>query len=85
MCKLKHERYEVTIEQQNRIQDKFRRSADDYYKKVESFEILVCGHSHVKDNWQSELGFRYVNNGYFLKEKTFAVIEDGKVKFESLI
>lgn len=75
-------RYEVTSEQKRIVSDKFRRSADAYYNKHQKFDVLVCGHSHVKDCWQSELGFCYVNNGYFMAEKSFAVIENGEVRFE---
>lgn len=78
-------RYEVGPEQQARIREKFRRSADDYYKKLGPFDLLVCGHSHVKDSWNSTLGFHYANNGYFLQEKTFAAITDGKVDFIDLV
>lgn len=78
-------RYEVGPKQQARIKDKFRRSADHYYKKMGPFDLLLCGHSHVKDSWDSALGFHYANNGYFLQEKTFAAIIDGKVDFVKLV
>lgn len=78
-------RYEESAEQIEKIQQKFRRSAVDYYQRHQNFDLLVCGHSHVKDLWSPDQNFTYANNGYFQKEKTFTAIEDGKVRFIDLV
>lgn len=66
------------------IKDKFRRSAENLFKNNRGFEVLVSGHSHVKDSYKSELGFKYINNGFFPKEQTFLFIKDGSDSFISL-
>ncbi len=77
-------RYEVNAHQQQLVRQKFRLSADDYYEKAGPFNVLICGHSHVKDCWRSKKGFLYANNGYFMAEKTFAIIENGEVQFKAI-
>lgn len=77
-------RYEVNESHIQKIKDKFRKSADEYFKSNKNFDLLMCGHSHVKDLWQSEKGFIYANNGYFQSEKTFAIIHNGEVEFRDL-
>lgn len=80
----KSRRYSMDESYEKSIKEKFRASAMEYYEKIGDFKILACGHSHVKDHW-NEGRFTYVNNGYFLTEKSYAVIENGAVKFRSLI
>ncbi len=65
------------------IKEKFRLSAEMYRQK-NHFDIIVCGHSHVKDLYQSENKFIYVNNGYAQHTQTFILIEDGTVSFENI-
>ncbi len=78
-------RYEVNESHIKRIREKFRESAKAYYfKQDKAFNLLMCGHSHVKDLWHSEDGFTYANNGYFQAEKSFAVITNGKVEFREI-
>tara|TARA_R110000868_G_scaffold55424_6_gene172328 strand:+ start:2018 stop:2755 length:738 start_codon:yes stop_codon:yes gene_type:complete len=77
-------RYEVSESHIQMIKDKFRTSAENYFQKSTGFDLLMCGHSHVKDLWQSELGFTYANNGYFQAERSFAAITNGKVEFRSI-
>lgn len=80
----KSRRYSLDESYVNKIHQKFRDSAQEYYKKNKDFNILACGHSHVKDLWVND-NFTYVNNGYFLNEKTYAAIENGVVKFKTLV
>ena len=65
------------------VRDNFRKSAEVFFDK-NKFDILVCGHSHVKDDFVSEKGFRYLNNGYAQHTKTYISIRDGHVSFESI-
>ncbi|MBY0416284.1 MAG: UDP-2,3-diacylglucosamine diphosphatase [Bdellovibrionales bacterium] len=65
------------------VRDNFRKSSESFFKS-HPFEILVLGHSHVKDQYQSDLGFEYVNNGYAQHTKTYISIEDGNVSFKSV-
>tara|TARA_R110002049_G_scaffold177702_1_gene344910 strand:+ start:58 stop:789 length:732 start_codon:yes stop_codon:yes gene_type:complete len=80
----KSRRYSMSEEYESKIKEKFRQSAEAYFKKLNDFNILACGHSHVKDMW-NEGQFTYVNNGYFMKEKTYATIEDGVISFKNLV
>ena len=78
-------RYEISEAHIKKIKEKFRASAKNYYSKQnKSFDLLMCGHSHVKDLWNSEDGFTYANNGYFQAEKSFAVITNGKVELRAI-
>lgn len=66
------------------IRDKFRRSADEAFKKTKT-ELLIAGHSHVKDTYESSLGFTYLNNGYVPEEKTFLKVNGKKYSFVNLV
>lgn len=61
----------------------FRKSAEVFYQR-HPFQVLVCGHSHVKDYYVSNRGFEYVNNGYAQKSKTYVSIIDGHVSFKDI-
>jgi UDP-2,3-diacylglucosamine hydrolase len=74
------EKYE---EQKDLIKLKFRKSAEEYFKQSPS-DIIVCGHSHIKDLYESKLGFTYINNGYFPKEQSFIYIKEGSALFSEL-
>lgn len=65
------------------IKENFRKSAEVFHAK-HSFDILVCGHSHVKDHFKSEAGFEYVNNGYAQHSKTYISIENGDISFKDI-
>lgn len=64
------------------IREKFRRSAEEVFNN--NFSIILAGHSHVKDEYKSELGFTYLNNGYLPSEKTFLTITKEEYEFVSL-
>jgi len=51
----------------------FRESAEVLFRK-KPINVIVCGHSHVKDYYQSPSGFEYVNNGYAQHSKTYISI-----------
>jgi UDP-2,3-diacylglucosamine hydrolase len=59
----------------------FRLSAESFFKK-HPVQIIVCGHSHVKDHYVSVSGFEYVNNGYAQHTKTYISIENGNISFK---
>jgi UDP-2,3-diacylglucosamine hydrolase len=61
----------------------FRNSAEVFYEK-NPFQVLVCGHSHVKDYFVSDKGFEYINNGYAQNTKTYVSIIDGNVSFKEI-
>lgn len=65
------------------VLENFRLSAEVFHKK-NNFEILVCGHSHVKDYYVSPNGFEYVNNGYAQHTKTYISIENGDISFRPI-
>ena len=65
------------------VRDNFRFSVDVFYRK-NPCQIIVLGHSHVKDHYISEAGFEYVNNGYAQHTKTYISIENGNVDFKRL-
>lgn len=65
------------------VRDNFRDSAEVYYRK-KAFQILVCGHSHVKDLYLSPSGFSYVNNGYAQHTKTYISIENGDISYKPI-
>lgn len=70
-------------ENEEYIREKFRRSADLQFEK-EGCDFIVSGHSHVKDKYNSEKGFVYLNNGYVPVEKTFLHIKNGESEFINL-
>lgn len=65
------------------VRDNFRLSAEVFFKKNPS-QIIVCGHSHVKDLYLSPNGFQYVNNGYAQHTKTYISIENGDISFKEI-
>lgn len=65
------------------VKENFRTSAEVYRAK-NPVDIIVCGHSHVKDYYISANGFEYVNNGYAQHSKTYISIENGNISFKPL-
>ena len=65
------------------VKDNFRLSAEAFFKKHPR-QIIVLGHSHVKDYYVSPSGFEYINNGYAQHSKTYISILDGNVGFKSI-
>lgn len=65
------------------VRDNFRQSAEVFHKK-NGFQILVCGHSHVKDHYISPNGFEYVNNGYAQHTRTYISIENGNISYKPI-
>jgi UDP-2,3-diacylglucosamine hydrolase len=65
------------------VMDNFRLSAEVFFKK-RPFQIMVLGHSHVKDLYVSPSGFSYANNGYAQHTKTYISIVDGDISFKDI-
>ena len=63
------------------VRDNFRLSAEAFFDK-HHVEVIVCGHSHVKDYYISSNGHEYVNNGYAQYSKTYISIENGNISFK---
>jgi UDP-2,3-diacylglucosamine hydrolase len=47
-------------------------------------DYYVCGHSHVKDQWELPTGI-YANNGYAPIEKSFIQIENNQISFLDIL
>jgi UDP-2,3-diacylglucosamine hydrolase len=67
-------------EAQAEIKDRFRKSSE-YFALYEDFDLLVCGHSHVKDYYKSNQGFTYINNGFAPYTKSFIWIDSKGEEF----
>lgn len=66
------------------VRDNFRASAE-HFAKNNPVQMIVCGHSHVKDYFTFPTGLEYVNNGYAQHTKTYISIENGIVKFKPIL
>lgn len=65
------------------VRNKFRRGVIE--KTKGEFDIILGGHSHVKDEFKIPgSNSIYLNNGYALKSRTFISIENHKHQFISL-
>ncbi len=74
--------YGSRIFDQEKVKKDFREGALKYLNS--GHDIVIAGHSHVKDFKQLGGGL-YVNNGYAPKEQTFVFIDEkGDVSFNSL-
>lgn len=65
------------------VRDNFRLSAEAFFKK-NPVQMIICGHSHVKDHYISTNGFHYINNGYAQHTKTYISIENGEISFRPI-
>jgi len=70
------QRYEKTKDDSAMIRDRFREAARRASKKYDVCTV-VCGHSHVKDNFK-EGSLTYLNSGYAPIEQSYIVLETGK-------
>lgn len=64
-----------------KVRQKFRSGVEE--KLSGQFDIVVGGHSHVKDDYHGS-SVRYLNNGYAQSTKTFILIEQGETSFVPL-
>jgi UDP-2,3-diacylglucosamine hydrolase len=70
-------------ESSNQVKQLFRESVDSFKKEVD-FDYIILGHSHVQDDYQSSLGFRYFNNGYFKLTQKPLLYKDKNFSFPNL-
>lgn len=63
------------------VRDRFRKGVEINNPKA---EIIIGGHSHVKDSYTLKSGSVYLNNGYALHEKVFIYIDKMDYQFISL-
>ncbi len=59
------------------------RSHMDYWFKNTSWDMIVCGHSHVSDHYQNN-DKQYLNNGYAQHTKTFLYLNNFEPEFVAL-
>jgi len=70
-------------ESNSRVQNLFREAAKRAFEK-ESFDFIFCGHSHVQEMYESSLGFKYFNIGYFPVTRSFFVLKNDEVSLFSV-
>lgn len=80
--KRNNKRYSLDVDLEP-IKENFRKSVEQFNNK-NFYQIIILGHSHVKDHYRSNLGFEYVNNGYAQNSKTYISIENGHVSFKNI-
>lgn len=80
--KRNQKRYSKAV-QQDHIRNKFRRSAEILAEKID-VDIIIAGHSHYKDDYQTSNGTRYMNNGYALQSKSFIRSDESGLRFIEL-
>ena len=66
------------------LKEKIKIGSENEWRALK-FDVMVCGHSHIKEMYESQLKFSYINNGFALESKTFIYHEDGKQRFEKLV
>jgi UDP-2,3-diacylglucosamine hydrolase len=76
-------RGQVFYSNQEYIREIFRKSALKFWEK-NPVDILLCGHSHCKDDFKSPEGNRYLNNGYPSESKCFLIIDEKNADFRQL-
>lgn len=69
-------RFEQT-DRLEKVKDKFRIGAENIALE-HNCDFIICGHSHIKDDFVLPSGGRYINNGHGFHEKTFVRIENGE-------
>ncbi|MCO4792948.1 MAG: UDP-2,3-diacylglucosamine diphosphatase [Bacteriovoracaceae bacterium] len=78
------DRYSDKKEMGSFVFEKFRESAKRA-AALKNVELVVCGHSHVKDMFEGD-NFKYVNSGFTPIEKSFISFdEEMNPRFESII
>lgn len=70
-------------ENQEFIRSKFRRSAKKLSQKID-VDMIIAGHSHCKDDYVTDNGTRYLNNGYAPIAKSCLYSDESGVRFIDL-
>lgn len=77
----KRNTYKYSYEKESsNLKMKYREASEKLRRKLK-FDYLVCGHSHIKDDYQSLSGFRYLNNGFALSTKSFIFFDGNEFSF----
>lgn len=76
-------RGQIFYSNQERIREIFRKSALKFWE-FNPVDLLLCGHSHCKDDFNSPDGNRYLNNGYPSETKCFLIIDEQGAEFRQL-
>ncbi len=79
---VRHQKYSSSYKS-DQVRDKFRLSAKKFFEKNKKCSFLICGHSHVKDDFLIN-GRRYLNNGFAQKEQTYLYFDGKDFSFKSL-
>lgn len=80
--KRNEKRYSKTV-QQDHVRNKFRRSAEVLSQKI-NVDLIIAGHSHYRDDYQTSNGTRYINNGYALQSQSFICSDEFGLRFIEL-
>lgn len=64
---------------ENEIRQKYRKIVE----KIENVDVVICGHNHCKDYYQSTSNL-YLNNGYFPRTKCFIYWDGKQISFNEL-
>lgn len=78
-----NEKYFLDEEKIQLVKDSFREGAKILLKK-KALNFIICGHSHIKDNYSVSSSCKYINNGFIKNEETFLFIEENHPSFLSL-
>lgn len=57
------------------VKNRFRKSAEIVFENF-SVDFVICGHSHVKDNYQVSESCTYLNNGYAPRSLTYIEVSE---------
>ena len=68
---------------QQEVREKFRRSFKEFKTHNPKVDVLICGHSHVKDRFEWEESL-YLNNGFAPQTETYLSYVDGEYSFKGL-
>ncbi|HLW57521.1 MAG TPA: UDP-2,3-diacylglucosamine diphosphatase [Bacteriovoracaceae bacterium] len=63
------------------VRERFRKGVEVNNPEA---DIIIGGHSHVKDSYTLKSGSVYLNNGYALREKVFIYVDNKDYQFVSL-
>lgn len=66
---------------ESRVRERFRSGVEITNPEA---NIIIGGHSHVKDYYTLKSGSTYINNGYALREKVFIHVDGVNAQFVSL-
>lgn len=66
-----------------RVRNKFRKAAKDFYQG-KNLDYIVCGHSHIEDDYLIEDKCVYLNNGFPYQSKKFILLSENGHQLQRL-